>query len=1777
MNTRQNSGQWIVVSGQFADMDNASRVAPLPSPASGLRSSSLATSHQPLTTRGVPRRAPRGVLLLVVLSLLVLFTLIGVTFVLVASQSRRATRADSRHEQYGDNPQRVLDAVFGQIVRDTTNVRSSLQGHSLLADMYGPSPIAGTIDGAIVSAQTITIDVTPDKFTAVSVKTPLGRRVATMSNQPGYYNGCVFTVVFRDSKQPNISTRILGYTPGPIGGFGEVLSGRFIVMALDGASAVPSSVDRFVVNGRPFSGAGIGYNAGEPYTDTSNNGQYDLLEPFMDLNGNGVRDAGTGLLDLAAPGGRLFALLPHANYSSYLLGPDGIAGNVDDGLLVPNEDYDAPDLQNMLLAYMPITLPAAPPTIANPSPILPSLHRPDLVNYYATTLSAAWSNPAVARQVMLRPLGQMKVSNTPYPAASLDHPNFTGSNPDFDAVVGPWDVDNDGDGVADSIWVDVGMPVQTAPDGRRFKPLAAILCLDLDGRLNVNAHGSLANVDASFAAPGNPFAMPPDARYSLASSYASNPISYGLGQGYGTADISLAGLFTSAATYRNLMTGDGTGRLGRYGATTTGLPFPAFPGVSTQESALSLLKHFEYPVANYPAGVPSYPNVLMAFANPPDLWCRGFTALDVRGTPLMPGLGVDGDTLNNPYDFNLNRTVVRSATTAASPANYPVDAPFTAAELERILRLYDVDANLLPDRLRVLLDTGVTLPITRGRITTDSFDLPSPSFLAPSEVRAANPATSGSQHIVDLLHTRYPALTVAQISTLLPGEVVSGLRLDVNRPFGNGRDDNNNGVVDEPAEASSPEYVWFSPRGPTAPPTPAAVNANFSTIRFDHNNDGVYTAADLIARQLYAKHLYVLMMLLKPPGIEIDFDGDPSNNLPQETARGLAQWSINVVDFRDRDSIMTPFEYTVDPFATGWTADGDITATGAGEGVVWGCERPELLITETIAFHDRRSEDLPNDNHAGPNTDPGDQSPGKVSGVSPSKDSDYDQRLVPLGSFFVELYNPWHTHSSTLNPDGTPNTIGYPSVREAPGEFYDVKNNNVTGLQLNRRAPDASGNTFTTGSPVWRLLVVKGPVALNNERKDPDDPDPTKRPTANFPPLITDDVERSVYFVDITTCTTALSLHGTPYYSLLPIDPILPGQYAVVGSPGYVAPAGSNNYITPIGRPNTWTAATETAANYSAFRRLELHAGIGAPSNRVQIFNNGATEPYPIEGSGGPPAGVQPAVAAIIDQPRPLSISEPTGTTEPYYDTYGAIISLGVETAFSAVIDAPIDQQRAVAYPIDFGALGHDGTTANFRTVHLQRLANPMTDWNTQTNPYLTVDTMSVDLTVFNGVEYQSVVPDPKLGPSTLNGFASLQRGDNDPLNVPISQNNLWRHETPNLASVATQSVALSPNVFKFFLQHTLGYLNKFAAPIGPTNASSNTFATGNPHGPQYVGSPNVVPFPWLTWNNRPFVGATELMLVPKSRSSRLLYEYNYNATVAPVYSFPGPPPPTQLTSGFGHFLSFFQSQATPTGAPHFYRLLEYLSVPSRFVGTETVLNPSPPVPGFYPPFNKVSNYREPGRVNINTIPSDTLAGGSSAIWTGIMNGAPDPGFQTIVASRRGYGAAGSPEFQANPNAPSYFSNPFRGSGGASLTISTLTGLPPRKEVDVTLLRPSDPPTATENPLFSFTSANAYDNTTRNPYFRYQDHIRLSNLLTTRSNVYAVWVTVGYFEVSVNPGGVDAGHPDGFVLGQEIGSETGEIKRPRAFYIYDRSIPVGFEPGKDHNIDQGTLIKRFIE
>ena len=137
----------------------------------------------------------------------------------------------------------------------------------------------------------------------------------------------------------------------------------------------------------------------------------------------------------------------------------------------------------------------------------------------------------------------------------------------------------------------------------------------------------------------------------------------------------------------------------------------------------------------------------------------------------------------------------------------------------------------------------------------------------------------------------------------------------------------------------------------------------------DIDNDGISgpAVADgdaFLARYHYARQLYVLTMLMNErPEIDFNLNGSiedySDDGVPDETQYNIAQWAVNAVDFRDADAIMTPFEFDLNPF-NGWDVDGIIgTADDAhpDQALVWGCERPELLISESIVFHDRRTED----------------------------------------------------------------------------------------------------------------------------------------------------------------------------------------------------------------------------------------------------------------------------------------------------------------------------------------------------------------------------------------------------------------------------------------------------------------------------------------------------------------------------------------------------------------------------------------------------------------------------------------------------------------------------------------------------------------------------------------------------------------------------------------------------------------------------------------------------
>ena len=53
--------------------------------------------------------------------------------------------------------------------------------------------------------------------------------------------------------------------------------------------------------------------------------------------------------------------------------------------------------------------------------------------------------------------------------------------------------------------------------------------------------------------------------------------------------------------------------------------------------------------------------------------------------------------------------------------------------------------------------------------------------------------------------------------------------------------------------------------------------------------------------------------------------------------------------------------------------------------------------------------------------------------------------------------------------------------------------------------------------------------------------------------------------------------------------------------------------------------------------------------------------------------------------------------------------------------------------------------------------------------------------------------------------------------------------------------------------------------------------------------------------------------------------------------------------------------------------------------------------------------------------------------------------------------------------------------------------------------------------------------------------------------------------------------PAAISLARELGIDTGEIERHRAFYIIDRTLPVGFQRGQDLNTEKAILVNRFIE
>src|SRR5262245_35206770 len=90
--------------------------------------------------RGAPAQERGGVILLVVISLLVLFALVGIAFVIYAEAQANTSRIWREGEAVDGpdmDPELLLAYFLGQLIYDTDNPLSALRGHGLARNMYG--------------------------------------------------------------------------------------------------------------------------------------------------------------------------------------------------------------------------------------------------------------------------------------------------------------------------------------------------------------------------------------------------------------------------------------------------------------------------------------------------------------------------------------------------------------------------------------------------------------------------------------------------------------------------------------------------------------------------------------------------------------------------------------------------------------------------------------------------------------------------------------------------------------------------------------------------------------------------------------------------------------------------------------------------------------------------------------------------------------------------------------------------------------------------------------------------------------------------------------------------------------------------------------------------------------------------------------------------------------------------------------------------------------------------------------------------------------------------------------------------------------------------------------------------------------------------------------------------------------------------------------------------------------------------------------------------------
>jgi hypothetical protein len=1612
----------------------------------------------------------KGVLLLVVLSMLTLFLMLGSTYLVIALRAKKVSHAFSKNIDVARTSQehstRYVDEAFFTFVRGTNAprilglapddpVRKLATNEDLLGDKYGQTPPAtGEITAATIYRRSPQfIEITTSNVSSVTSVSELPGRVITLR-----------------LPRLNVSTRVLH---------------------AEGVPTAPTIVIAAVatVSGRPMTAGDI--TAAVALTPTPQ-------PPHFIINGREF-DGSVTNERFDAYGDSLNPLL-----SRIAVDPDPAGGGIPE------------------LTLAPLTDPRSYSSMASPPPLLPSV-----------------------------------------------------------------DIDNDNDGIRDSAFLDIGLAPFMDAAGLPVFPKAAVLVVDLDGRLNLNAHDSAVDEETYDTAALSPMypdfdpgtgpipvatlprgpagvagisirkadIFPSTSRYSADNEFLSAAT---VNRGVSDATTLDRRPPTAAPSYPVRPTPGLGGVEGRYGGTQFSSDTDLSPATLSAPGAVGindgpstdfdrwLLRHFPLDPLDpatlgfnwltapfLPSSSPTYLGTPFApvtarYGTPPDpkgrmrIWIDPASGAPVYYTPFWDpatrGL-VDDPLVDDPYEVNLTKTASRlavhrhSATTAAGkPASDNVDGLYSPSDLEGILRYLETDSPRLSRRLVSLM--GDSALDNRHLLTTESWD--TTAIVGPLwENVIRSPFSADLNKPIPPPGVFAPG-TPSDPYFLLSRESRMGHKFDVNRPF---------------HDADISEPYWEDKDGDGIP--------------------DVFTGEQ--RRQAFARQLYVLFRAIVEENNPATPPATP-RTLPPEDSRALAQYAVNIVDFRDADSTMTKFDF--DPtYVVGGTWNPAATET------VWGCERPDLVITETFAWHDRRTDDL---------------SAGGGTVETPSAaDDDFDQKRRPRGAFFVELTNPWGSFAAEYDPpsdqivpkldpgSGTYSLRGDP----IPEDLADLTTDRFATdavISLDARSDaDAAGDRY----PVWRLASVRGKVSGGTA----------------FGADTSYAGGSTEHIVDPANPTSTAVVDRIFYFAPPPLG--LNNEF--VGHPAYAAGTPGAAATNPV--PVFWQVAP--GGTNPAFGRSVV-VGTDAPIN-------------PALSGASPPAGQLPQRFFSNDK-LPGTLTEPA-PFDPSVDAYvqlngGTNYSTGTsfdDASWGSPVDQPLD--AATLPPADFAGKRLDdvsgnpllmlnGTHANFAVVHLQRLADPKRPWDKTDNPYLTVDSLPVDLNVINTNAAGQIVDEPGATP-TGGGLAYLRnqlayRGPSGTLaTVERGGNHASAPKEENLwSSRVNTDAGADPNVDDVQLPNAFQSDPTVTRPATPLNAgklvpyglrglagASSLLPTDTPPSP--TRAPASAPFPWMFFPNRPYDSVAELSLVPTTSAFHLLKKYTVDTGLSPeFFHLPGywesatPPKPAPAPGDPPLPFSWHQLIGRETGraaapaypGPPLPGLLDFLHVPSRFsavyatVPDDVVNDTAMTALGLdQSPTRQLSHFREPGRVNVNTITDQKT-------WRALFGGLDANGDVSSASAEVSAGRLTAPDLPRwglnvfGPDALPPLTPPERYARNildffGKLPIPTPPGTLP------TARNAGDPDLPPVDEGFLDNHSANYLDTDRNPYFRYQTMSQLTERVSTRSNVFAIWVTVGYFQ-----------------------GTTEVLPRSRGFFIFDRSIPVAYEKGKNHNVEDAVLLRRVI-